>query len=115
MSATTQILFNSPALHSLKRDQLVQLCKAHSIRASGKNVDLIARLKQHAQTLPKDSPLSIASRSEAIEDKENEVPSDMARPSQQWEVVMDTIPEDSETLGEFGSSSSKSSAFPDFL
>lgn len=48
----TQILFNSPALHALKRDQLIKLCKAHSIKASGKSVDLIERLKQHARSLP---------------------------------------------------------------
>ncbi|KAF6751622.1 hypothetical protein DFP72DRAFT_1070992 [Ephemerocybe angulata] len=64
MSSTTQILFNSPALHSLKRDQLVKLCKIHAIKASGKNVDLIEKLKRHAETLPKDDPLSIAVRGE---------------------------------------------------
>lgn len=64
MSTTTQILFNSPALHSLKRDQLVKLCKIHTLKASGKNVELIDRLKHHAQTLPRDSPLSVAARSE---------------------------------------------------
>ncbi|KAH9851038.1 hypothetical protein C2E23DRAFT_255651 [Lenzites betulinus] len=52
MATTTQILFNSPALHSLKRDQLVKLCKIHSIKANGKNTELIERLKQHAQALP---------------------------------------------------------------
>ncbi|KAI0363984.1 hypothetical protein BV20DRAFT_975033 [Pilatotrama ljubarskyi] len=52
MATTTQILFNSPALHSLKRDQLVKLCKIHSIKANGKNTELIERLKRHAQALP---------------------------------------------------------------
>ncbi|KAI0772963.1 hypothetical protein BD413DRAFT_492412 [Trametes elegans] len=52
MATTTQILFNSPALHSLKRDQLVKLCKIHSVKANGKNAELIERLKQHAQALP---------------------------------------------------------------
>ncbi|KAI0827279.1 hypothetical protein BC628DRAFT_163841 [Trametes gibbosa] len=52
MATTTQILFNSPALHSLKRDQLVKLCKIHSIKANGKNVELIERLKEHAHALP---------------------------------------------------------------
>ncbi|KAJ7879844.1 hypothetical protein B0H13DRAFT_2542616 [Mycena leptocephala] len=64
MSTTTQILFNSPALHSLKRDQLVKLCKIHSIKANGKNVELVERLKSHAKSLPRDSPLSVAFRSE---------------------------------------------------
>ncbi|KAJ2922126.1 hypothetical protein H1R20_g14968, partial [Candolleomyces eurysporus] len=152
-STTTQILFNSPALHSLKRDQLVKLCKIHSIKASGKNVDLIQKLKQHAQTLPKDDPLSIAVRGESNEideegeeeDKEEETSdtvaqepdsspvaslerkgSFMPRPSEGWEMVMDSIAEEDENsssqgtvnsmktlgggkAGEFGTGSSKSS------
>ncbi|KAJ7093921.1 hypothetical protein B0H15DRAFT_831238 [Mycena belliarum] len=135
MSTTTQILFNSPALHSLKRDQLVKLCKIHSIKANGKNVDLVERLKSHAQSLPRDSPLSVAFRSEQEgapetgdeEDAEEGVQEDkvsMPRPSSQWELVMDSIIEEVEesssqgtlsslksgsTLaGEFGTGSSKS-------
>ncbi|KAJ7757130.1 hypothetical protein B0H16DRAFT_1457986 [Mycena metata] len=53
MSTTTQILFKSPALHSLRRDQLVKLCKIHSIKANGKNVELVERLKTHARNLPR--------------------------------------------------------------
>jgi len=30
------ILSNSPALHSLKRQQLIQLCKQYSLKANGK-------------------------------------------------------------------------------
>jgi len=121
MSTTTQILFNSPALHSLKRDQLVKLCKIHSIKANGKNVELIQRLRLHAQSLPKDSPLSIAARSEpsgpipiqpmqtSDSTSTEEVPTEeesaeeesnkdscinaRPRPSEQWEVVMDSIEE----------------------
>lgn len=111
MSTTTQILFNSPALHSLKREQLVKLCKIHSLKANGKNVDLIHRLRQHAQSLPKDTPLSVAARSELndslqsqpmeIDDADRQtVQSDDPqvivhgpRPSEQWEVVMDSIQE----------------------
>ncbi|EJF59944.1 hypothetical protein DICSQDRAFT_181703 [Dichomitus squalens LYAD-421 SS1] len=52
MATTTQILSNSPALHSLKRDQLVRLCKIHHIKANGKNSELIERLKQRALELP---------------------------------------------------------------
>jgi hypothetical protein len=138
MSTTTQILFNSPALHSLKRDQLVKLCKIHSIKASGKNIELVEKLKQHARTLPSDDPLSVAvrgerpgedggysvdERKEADGDMENVMP----RPSEQWEVVMDTIQESEEgsasqpstlrsinsghssqdTAGEFGTRGSK--------
>lgn len=155
MASTTQILFNSPALHSLKRDQLVKLCKIHSIKASGKNVDLIQKLKQHAQTLPKDDPLSIAVRGESNEneedeqeDKEEEETSDsvaqevdsspaaplersgsiMPRPSEGWEMVMDSIAEEDENsstqgtvtstktvgggkAGEFGTGSSKCKSY----
>lgn len=136
MSTTTQILFNSPALHSLKREQLVKLCKIHSIKANGKNVDLIERLRQHAQTLPKGSPLNVAARSENPPDIQHNrldeedgdcVPyhghSTMPRPSEQWEVVMDSIAEVEEnsqetlssqrtvsnngTVGEFGTGNSR--------
>lgn len=102
MSTTTQILFNSPALHSLKREQLVKLCKIHAIKANGKNVDLIQRLQQHAQTLPKDSPLSIAARSDNpsdVQQQQQEIQDDvshhstMSRSSEQWEAVMDSIAE----------------------
>ncbi|KAJ4001914.1 hypothetical protein F5050DRAFT_1707847 [Lentinula boryana] len=109
---TTEILFNSPALHSLKRDQLVKLCKIHSIKASGKNVELIERLKKVAEDLPKGAPLSIATRSDPIEkgdmESDNEADvnggsnkenygsrrigktagaKDLPGPSEQWEVM----------------------------
>ncbi|KAH9059583.1 hypothetical protein EDB87DRAFT_1810012 [Lactarius vividus] len=96
MSETTQILFNSPALHSLKRDQLVKLCKIHSIKASGKNVDLIQRLKDHALTLPPDDPLSAAIHTDGQDEESSTL--DLKRPSDQWEVVMEDIPEVPETV-----------------
>ncbi|KAJ7481732.1 hypothetical protein FB451DRAFT_1444257 [Mycena latifolia] len=117
MSTTTQILFNSPALHSLKRDQLVKLCKIHSIKANGKNVELVERLKTHAKSLPNDSPLSVAFRSEqegapeTQDDEEGEEsvlgekPS-MPRPSSQWELVMDSIMEEVEESSSQGTLSS---------
>lgn len=89
-SETTQILFNSPALHSLKRDQLVKLCKLHSIKATGKNAELIQKLKHHAATLPLGSPLSVATRSEQPLVFAGSPPQ---RPSEQWEIVMEDIPE----------------------
>ncbi|KAI0050344.1 hypothetical protein FA95DRAFT_1555856 [Auriscalpium vulgare] len=109
MSETTQILFNSPALHSLKRDQLVKLCKIHSLKASGKNTEIIERLKTHAHTLPSSDPLSVAARSEQPADDDGE--EDMSleqpspprfghvRPSEQWEIVMDDIEEESSSRG----------------
>ncbi|KAJ6618708.1 hypothetical protein B0H10DRAFT_2217443 [Mycena sp. CBHHK59/15] len=117
MSTTTQILFNSPALHSLKRDQLVKLCKIHSIKANGKNVELVERLKTHAKTLPNDNPLSVAFRSEpegAPEHQEEEEEGGdgtqdkpwMPRPSSQWELVMDSITEEMEESSSQGTLSS---------
>lgn len=132
-TTTTQILFNSPALHSLKREQLLKLCKIHNIRTTGKNVDLIERLELHAAALPPDAPLSVAVRSEADSDSMSvdESPrrpsrrhSPLPRPSEGWEVVMDNIqevPETSSSLntlnslptangnnaGEFGTANSK--------
>lgn len=113
MSETTQILFNSPALHSLKRDQLVKLCKIHALKANGKNVEIVERLKTHALTLPTSDPLSIATRSEEHRygagpdsddvDMEPLSPSfahsNMPQPSEQWEVVMDDIAEVEEKSG----------------
>ncbi|KAG6830399.1 hypothetical protein H0H92_000895 [Tricholoma furcatifolium] len=111
MSSTTEILFNSPALHSLKRDQLIKLCKIHSIKASGKNAELVEKLKKYAETLPKNDPLSVASRSESLPEAEQEDHEantamqeqskssnarwgfQMPRPSEQWDVVMDKIDE----------------------
>ncbi|KAI3613266.1 hypothetical protein WG66_001420 [Moniliophthora roreri] len=115
-TTTTEILFNSPALHSLKRDQLVKLCKIHSIKASGKNVELIARLKQVAETLPKNSALSIAARSEEALEEDGDIEMDV-------DEKLDTVAEMGESSsqgtlasqgtmtshrsGEFGTASSK--------
>ncbi|TCD63195.1 hypothetical protein EIP91_005862 [Steccherinum ochraceum] len=133
MSTTTQILFNSPALHSLKRDQLVKLCKIHGIKANGKNVDLIERLKQHAQDIPANSNAATTSAlndsedTDQDQDVEDDTPSrPLPRPSEQWEMVMEDIEEEEEgsnmgsmtsmktlnqqgNAGEFGTSGSKSS------
>ncbi|KAF7319349.1 SAP domain-containing protein [Mycena chlorophos] len=117
MSTTTEILFNSPALHSLKRDQLVKLCKIHSLKANGKNTDLVQRLKSHALTLPNDNPLSVALRSEQDEanagDGNAQMDEDDAdrrpRPSSQWEMVMDSIIEEDEGSSQGTLSSLKNS------
>lgn len=129
MSTTTQILFNSPALHSLKREQLVKLCKIHGIKANGKNVDLIERLKQHAQDIPSNTAdaTNIQNDSEDTDQDADETSQTrpLPRPSEQWEMVMEDIAEVEETgsmgtlssmrslqpqgsAGEFGTSSSKS-------
>ena len=108
--ANADILLDSPALNSLKRAQLVQLCKRHNIKATGKNADIIDRLKKHALTLPPDAPLHLAVRSEVpiqhegVSETDDDTSHDdddvtfdfrrTNRPSEMWEVVMDDIPEE---------------------
>ena len=104
MSTTTHILFNSPALHSLKRDQLVQLCKHHSLKANGKNTELIDRLKQKATELTELGQLP----EEALDENERDetgasIRSHLSRPSEQWEMVMDDIEEVDEPMGTMSS------------
>ncbi|KAL1748279.1 hypothetical protein HDZ31DRAFT_30002 [Schizophyllum fasciatum] len=115
MSTTTQILFNSPALHSLKREQLVKLCKVHSLKANGKNTELIERLKQHARTLPKDAPLSVAASKDEEEkdsdgdEEEEEVDDNRVQGATCGEVrpVMERIDEvDEKTASSRGTMSS---------
>ena len=91
MSSTTDILFNSPALQSLKRDQLVKLCKIHSIKATGKNSELVEKLKKYAESLPADAALRM-SANEGPEDMgkvEGEDGTDESerRQSEQWELL----------------------------
>ncbi|TFY51980.1 hypothetical protein EVJ58_g10271 [Rhodofomes roseus] len=102
MATTTQILYNSPALHSLKRDQLVKLCKIHSLKANGKNTELVERLKKHALELSQETFLGTTNTHQRDDQKENihdgfEV--QMPRPSEQWEIVMEDIQEVAEPLG----------------
>ncbi|KAI0703042.1 hypothetical protein BC835DRAFT_1080240 [Cytidiella melzeri] len=90
------ILQNSPALHSLKREQLVKLCKKHSLKANGKSIELVQRLKQHGSTLP---PEALEYRwSDGSDEEQNGSMSpspskNPPRPSEQWEIVMDNIEE----------------------
>ncbi|KAI0342468.1 hypothetical protein BDW22DRAFT_1357819 [Trametopsis cervina] len=122
------ILQNSPALHSLKREQLVKLCKKHSLKANGKNVELIERLKQRAAELPAEA------FNYQWKDSDDEQDGSMSpdpflvhppRPSEQWEIVMENIAEVEENgmsamstltsmrtvgnAGEFGTGGSKNS------
>lgn len=48
--STENILLNSSALNSLKRPQLVGLCKRYGLRANGKNTELIARLQEYGRS-----------------------------------------------------------------
>jgi len=104
MSETTEILFNSPGLNTLRRDQLQKLCKFNLIKANGKNIELVDRLRRHALTLPKDDPLSIAARSEMdLDDEDGNGDTDdgsqnqTQRSGKQWEV-MESIQEVEENL-----------------
>lgn len=109
------IICNSPALHSLKREQLVKLCKMHSLKANGKNIELIDRLKQRALELPPDAVNYRWDDSDDDEDMDVEndlIPPDPfragpPRPSEQWEMVMDNIEEvDENGIGAVGTMSS---------
>jgi hypothetical protein len=90
------ILQNSPALHSLKREQLVKLCKKHALKANGKNVELIERLKLHGSGLPPEA-LGYSWEDSDVDDEDEPASptptNNTTRPSEQWEIVMDNIPE----------------------
>lgn len=67
-----------------QRQQLVQLCKRNGIKASGKNADIIEKLKAHALLDP--SSLSQQPFSSDDDQKENRGIV-MPRPSDQWTVI----------------------------
>ncbi|EIW67024.1 hypothetical protein TREMEDRAFT_57638, partial [Tremella mesenterica DSM 1558] len=106
-----EILFNSPALHALQRRQLVSLSKRYGLKAGGKNIDMIQRLKDLAATLGPDgltyippstsnSTLSDGHRSHTASPTPGEwvenLPSEMnkqtreKRTSDQWEVLSES-------------------------
>ncbi|KZT63527.1 hypothetical protein DAEQUDRAFT_733719 [Daedalea quercina L-15889] len=103
MAATTQILYNSPALHSLKREQLVKLCKTHSLKANGKNTELIERLKKHAFELGQETFLDSKNAEHQKENIHDVLKGQIPRPSEQWEVVMEDIQEVPEPIGTMSS------------
>ncbi|KAI0089440.1 hypothetical protein BDY19DRAFT_1047874 [Irpex rosettiformis] len=126
-----EILQNSPSLQSLKRNQLVQLCKKHELKANGKNTDLIQRLKRHGSELPpEDLDYCWENPDEDTNDFRSPMspftPSQLPRPSEQWEMIMDDIAEVEENgksamnalnslktpvpAGEFGAAGSKSAS-----
>ena len=113
-------MFDSPALHSLKRAQLVKLCKKYNIKASGKNTELVERLKQHAHNLPQDADMTANVFSEQSSDNGDDATMDEydrsedtldrpQRPSEMWEVVMDDIPEEDSNEMQQGTLRSKKS------
>lgn len=98
--ADTSILLDSPALNSLKRAQLVQLCKRHGVKASGKNAVLVGRLRRvagggGATPAPAPTPLRLGGGGDCGEDEEAEEEGDRTlqppqqRPSETWEIVVD--------------------------
>ncbi|KIY49733.1 hypothetical protein FISHEDRAFT_57993 [Fistulina hepatica ATCC 64428] len=103
MSTSADILFNVPALQSLRREQLVQLCKSHSLKANGKNVDMINRLIQYASTLPLDAkPPQHENQSEATDvemDDGAEAPDLTYTPLPRPSEVMERIEEVDERSG----------------
>ncbi|KAG8795176.1 hypothetical protein FRC12_017369 [Ceratobasidium sp. 428] len=99
-----EILFNSHALNSLKRTQLIKLCKRYGIKATGKSPELVAKLEAYAQTLPPASTFICPSEADLLSspskqfygeesdsDVEEIAPITSARgrgrPSDQWEGV----------------------------
>ncbi|KAH7106978.1 hypothetical protein BKA62DRAFT_740729 [Auriculariales sp. MPI-PUGE-AT-0066] len=107
---TADIIHNSPALHSLKREQLVKLCKKHSIKASGKNADLIEKLKTYAATAPaSDSDDDADGAPVAISDEDRK---GGGRLSEQWEILDEVIALDDHVAGhsQSGTVSSKASS-----
>ncbi|QRW03337.1 hypothetical protein RhiLY_02336 [Ceratobasidium sp. AG-Ba] len=101
---SNEILFNSHALSSLKRSQLIKLCKRYGIKATGKTPELVAKLEAYAQTLPPastficpseadllSSPSKYAYANDSDSDVEENIPvrsaSGRGRPSEQWEGV----------------------------
>ncbi|KAG8823944.1 hypothetical protein FRC19_002818 [Serendipita sp. 401] len=85
MEQSNQILFNEPALHSLKRAQLMALCKRYNIKQSGKNEELVVRLRQYAETLQNKERTADKEKQVSTNDPSNQETS--ARTSQQWELV----------------------------
>ncbi|KAF8329990.1 uncharacterized protein EI90DRAFT_1256426 [Cantharellus anzutake] len=116
--SSDNILLNSPALHSLKRNQLVQLCKRHGIKAIGKNPELIGKLQEYGR----DHPSAIDSQLRRGEGNAEETHSGeivAPRPSETWSLIEEppeqeyrTHFQNLSTINEFGTgeSSSKSSS-----
>ncbi|KAF9506820.1 hypothetical protein BS47DRAFT_379154 [Hydnum rufescens UP504] len=112
--SSENILQNSPALHSLKRAQLVRLCRNHGLKfkATEKNIDLIRRLQEYGRNPPRRS----GSDDESEDDEEPGMDTDpqpAPRPSEAWSLVdepsVEFTPRFSSTLPtiqEFGGSDS---------
>ncbi|KAF8310547.1 hypothetical protein DL93DRAFT_2157710 [Clavulina sp. PMI_390] len=104
--STDNILLNPHALNSLKRAQLVALCKRNGLRASGKNTELIARLQEHGRSgamasMFGDDQSSVASTAETEE--RDQSPGVAPRPSDPWSIIDEpAMAESFPTNKEFG-------------
>ncbi|PVG02202.1 hypothetical protein CPB86DRAFT_870493 [Serendipita vermifera] len=90
MDHSNEILFNSPALHSLKRAQLTALCKRYHIKTTGKNEDLVARLREYATTSLNKKGEPDKKDTSSVPQEENDASNEKesaGRTSQQWELV----------------------------
>lgn len=122
MSAN-DIIFNAPALNSLKRAQLVQLCKSHDLKTTGKNNELVNRLQEYAQVMSTDGLLTVFEGSEnrPSTDDSHENGVDTQRSNQSLDYITELTEESSRngsanskksvassgSAGEFGTSTSK--------
>lgn len=88
MIQSNDILFNEPALQSLKRAQLLALCKRYNIKQSGKNEELVGRLRTYAQTLlDQEQDATASNKTSNNNAKDNSSQQPHARTSDQWELV----------------------------
>ncbi|KAG8831370.1 hypothetical protein FRC17_003251 [Serendipita sp. 399] len=85
MDQSSGILFNEAALHSLKRAQLMTLCKRYNLKQTGKNEELINRLQKYAETLRNKERATNNENRVAASDSSSQEPH--LRTSQQWELV----------------------------
>ncbi|KAG8999437.1 hypothetical protein FRB94_006178 [Tulasnella sp. JGI-2019a] len=88
--SSTEILFNSPALYSLKRTQLVKICKRHGLKATGTNEALIAKLQQFALNLPSKESGAFIPASDATTEEEDEGNCDVDEDSTATQAVIMT-------------------------
>lgn len=113
--STTDILLNSAALHSLKRNQLVSLCKTHGLKGSGKSSELISKLQEYAMNNPT-RDAAIPGLAERMQSSQTDMASDdtemrndieqreddraRIRPSEVWEVIEEETMEQMRQLQE---------------
>ncbi|KZS96977.1 hypothetical protein SISNIDRAFT_450767 [Sistotremastrum niveocremeum HHB9708] len=105
--SSTDILHNSYALSSLKRTQLIKLCKRYGIKATGKNTELVEKLQEYARNRPADAPLTIMtsdmeynSLDETTDDGEDTMGpgKTKVRPSEIWEVIHEETNEEMDAM-----------------